>query len=116
MSLDYLVFETLEEAESCQEVIFNFGKQLAVLSGYEVNSVIYSKLNGQTVKDKQPTERWSKVYQRINDGLYILLHPKYHKSILEGSTPQQLVTEMMTYLSNFIVETSSPNWWPDEII
>lgn len=105
--MDYLVYNTAQDAETAQNIIFEFGKQLAQAAGYYVDDDIHGKKNGVSDATTGVTTRWCDVLERL-DGKFVILHPKYHPAAID----QDLLAQLIIQLEPISEETKQDNWFP----
>ena len=108
-TLDYLIYNTEQEADTAQSIIFEFGKNIAARLGYYTNEAIHGKKQGISNASTGVTIRWCDVKQRL-DGKWLVLHPKYHSAAKDAA----LLGELMLELDPVTIETKQPDWFPPE--
>ena len=104
--MDYLIYNTEQESETAQSIIFGFGKALAAEAGYFVNGGIHGTKNGISSVDTPSSTVWDIPRQRL-DSKWILLHPKYDNAAQDA----ELLDALMLELEPYSVETKQPDWF-----
>ena len=107
--MDYLIYNTEQEAETAQDIIFEFGKALAAQAGYFVNGGIHGTRHGISSVETAHSERWDIPRLRL-DSKWVVLHPKYDNAAQDA----ELLDALMLELEPFSVETEQPDWFPIE--
>ena len=107
--MDYLIYNTEQEAETAQSIIFEFGKALAAEAGYFVNGGIHGIKNGISSVDTASSTVWDIPRQRL-DSKWVVLHPKYDNAAQDVD----LLNALMLELEPFSVEAEQPDWFPIE--
>lgn len=104
--MDYLVYDTEEEALAAERIVFNFGKLLAKNSGYLTNGAIHGLKNGVSDETTAITDKWSVVQQRL-DGKWVILHPKYHSAAKDPL----LLSGLMDSVGDVVIEPIGSDWF-----
>jgi hypothetical protein len=107
--MDYLIYNTEQDADAAQGIVFEFGKNIAGQLGYFTNGGIHGKKQGVSNASTGITTRWCNVEQRL-DGNWIVLHPQYHPAAQD----ETLIAELMLELEVVTVETKQSDWFPIE--
>ena len=109
--MDYIVSESFEDSLSVERTIFNFGVQLAVQAGCEINDSggIVGKKQGVSSSDSQATMSWDTPRERAA-GKWSVLHPKYHPSASDDSA----LASLESLLGEITVEPFQSDWFPQE--
>ena len=109
--MDYVVSESLEDSLSAERTIFNYGVQLAIQAGCEIDESggIVGKKQGVSSPNSQSTTSWDNPRQRA-DGKWIILHPKYHPSASDVSA----LASLESLLGEITVEPFQSDWFPQE--
>jgi hypothetical protein len=98
----YLIFQTLEDVETANAVIFSFGAQIALAAGQVVTEAgIFGVRDGVPVSDGAAANKWATPIL-LNDDTYALLHPielglrdwpLYEDQLMAALPPHTVVVE-----------------------
>lgn len=104
--MDYLVFDTQEQAANVEGQIYQAGAALAASRGYDVDETGIGGKAG-TSQSVTRTVRWDILRQRA-DGKWIVRHPK-HFPLLQ--TEPELLALLDAALDGVTVETAQADWF-----
>lgn len=110
--MDYLVFDTEENAIAVERKIYQTGAALAAERGYKVDAKgILGFVDGKPAPDDHTrTVRWYKPRQRM-DGKWVVRHPK-HSQILQSEPA--LAERLAFALDGLKVEAMADDWFRRE--
>lgn len=109
--MDYIVFDTEDAASVAEQIIFGFGADIASQLGYTVDEVgIAGRRQGESSPNTAHTTHWDVPWQRLTDGKWVVLHPKYHPT---AEDPDSLAA-LEALLGDIVVDAASSDWRPSE--
>ena len=110
--MQYLIFDTKDQAVQAERAIYNVGVVLAKAEGYTVDAAgIAGKSSGVDNAAAAKTAAWDVPRQRL-DGKWIVLHPIHHPAATDANGAA-LLAQLGPALSDVPVELEDPSWWPE---
>ena len=108
--MNYLVFNTEEEAEQAQQTIFAVIRQNAEAAGYDIaeDGSIIGKADGVSNPDAMHTSGWDTPMQRV-DGKWVILHPEKAKDVANSNQ----FNAILSAIPDYTVEQEANDWWPE---